>query len=227
MSPQFSSDPAYYNEMYLHNDRTFDDPARSPYMPVFRGVVEEARRHNVRALLEVGCGSGTLARMLIEELNIEYAGFDIAVEGIKKARARNPNRGSFFVGDATDPASYKFNYDVLVCVEVLEHIPDDLNVIQKWRSGVSCICSVPNFDHETHVRKFNSEREVRSRYGDLIQIDRLDRIRKRVWSGGLTYTQYLRRIRWNLNNPSYVAGLLGINGFANYGGWFLFSGRRR
>jgi len=43
MSSQLGSDPAVYNEMYLHDDRTYDDPSRSPYLPIFRAVVDEAR----------------------------------------------------------------------------------------------------------------------------------------------------------------------------------------
>jgi SAM-dependent methyltransferase len=225
MTPQ-NSDPTVYNEMYRHDDRTFDDPARSPYLPMFRAVVGEGHRQGIQNVLEVGCGSGTLARMLIDTLGLQYSGFDIAEEGISKARNLNPPPAKLFVGDATNPSAYQSDYDSVVCVEVLEHIPDDREVIKQWRTGTYCICSVPNFDYPTHVRKFCSEAEVLGRYGDLIHIDRVVRIRKRIWSGGLTLSQYFRRIRWNLDNPRYVAGLLGINSFTNYGGWFLFSGRR-
>ena len=225
--PRPESDPSVYNDMYLHDDRTYDDPGRSPYMPMFRAVVQEARRRKLRAILEVGCGSGTLAQMLITDAKVEYAGFDIADEGVKKARLKNPDRGTFFVGNATDPDTYRIDYDGIVCVEVLEHILEDRGVIECWRPGTECICSVPNFDYETHVRKFATETEVRERYGDLIAIERISRIPKHVWSGGLTLPQYLRRLRWNCHNPRSVAGLLGINRFENYAGWFLFSGRRR
>ena len=54
-------------------------------------------------------------------------------------------------------------YDAIVCLEVLEHIEHDLDVIANWKSGPECICSVPNFDYPTHVRWFRHEADIVSR----------------------------------------------------------------
>jgi SAM-dependent methyltransferase len=218
-------DPSVYDEMYLHDDRTYDDPVRSPYYPVFEAVVAEARRLKSSKVLEVGCGSGTLGKMLIDA-GMGYRGFDLAKEGVRKAALRAVGAAELFVADATDPTTYLRDYDAIVCLEVLEHIDADLDVVGNWKPGCRVICSVPNFDYATHVRKFAREREVIERYGELIRIDRIIRIRKKIWSHDLTVRDYLRRLRWSREEPRRFAGLLGIRQFDWHGGWFLFSGER-
>lgn len=218
-------DPSVYDEMYLNDDRTYEDPVNSPYYTVFQAVVAEANRLQSSNVLEVGCGSGTLGRMLIDA-GMTYRGFDLAKEGVRKAAARATGATEIFVGDATDPAAYARDYDTIVCIEVLEHVEADLEAVSHWKPGCRVICSVPNFDYATHVRKFVDEGEVLERYGKLIRIDRITRIRKKIWSHGLTVGDYLRRLRWSRNEPTRFAGLLGIRQFDWHGGWFLFSGER-
>lgn len=221
-----NSDPSVYDSMYLNDDRTYDDPLDSPYYPVFESVVACARQLGSRSILEVGCGSGTLGRMLIDA-GITYRGFDIAREGVRKAALRATGAAELFVADATSAQAYARDYDTIVCIEVLEHIEADLEAIRQWKPGSRVICSVPNFDYATHVRKFMSEAEVAARYAGLLEIDRISRIRKKIWCQGLTVRAYLRRLRWARNEPARFAGLLGVRQFDWYGGWFLFSGRRR
>lgn len=218
-------DPSIYNQMYLSDDQTFDDPINSPYYPVFKAVIEEAQQLNSASILEVGCGSGTLGRMILDA-GIEYRGFDFACEGIRKAKRRASGAAELFVGDATDSSVYARPYDTVVCIEVLEHILEDLQVIANWKVGSRVICSVPNFDYLTHVRHFANEGEVLQRYSHLLRIDRITRIPKRIWSNNLTVRNYLRRLRWSRNDPRRFAGLLGIRRFHWHGGWFLFTGER-
>jgi hypothetical protein len=70
------------------------------------------------------------------------------------------------VGDArTDDIYRAFEYDVLLCTEVLEHIEDDLAVVSRFIAGKRCICSVPSFAFPSHVRFFANADEVAARYG--------------------------------------------------------------
>ena len=219
--PQFG--PQYYDRFYL-KDRNSTRPLTSPYRPLYRKVCELLRQQGMRAVLEVGCGSGVLAEMLIAD-GVDYQGFDFSPVGVEKARSRNPG-ARLFVGDATEPASYRASYDGIVCCEVLEHIDGDLTAIGHWKSGTRCVCSVPNFDYEGHVRFFRSEEEVAQRYGGLIDIGHVERITGSA-SANLTWAEYFRRIRWARNEPRLLLGILGINRFEWYGGWFMFVGRRR
>jgi SAM-dependent methyltransferase len=198
---------------------------RSRYYPLFRAVLAELRRRDARSLLEVGCGVGTFASMLFEKSEIAYAGFDFSPVAVGRAVKRTGRTGAFYVGDATNPGSYARNYQTIVCTEVLEHIEADCRAVELWRSGTECICSVPNFDSSTHVRYFRSEGEVQRRYGDLIDIQSIRRIKLPALTD-LSWQSYLQAIRWNRYRPKRLMDILGFSSFDD-GGWFLFAGRRR
>ena len=224
------ADAAYYDQ--LHGaPGTYDLPVRrSPYYPLFRRIVDRIAAGGFGRVLEVGCGSGALAELILTETRADYRGFDFSATAVRKAAARTgPERGGravFAVGDATDPASYGWDYDVIVCTEVLEHISADKTAISLWRPGVPCLCSVPNFDYDGHVRFFRTAAEVHARYDDVIAIDAVTRIAKPV-RAGLTLGDYLRKLRWSRDDPRRLMGLLGINTFDAIGGWFLFDGTVR
>jgi 2-polyprenyl-3-methyl-5-hydroxy-6-metoxy-1,4-benzoquinol methylase len=216
--------PPQYDQMYLTGDTTYERPLTSPYYPLYRKVLRLCEREETRSVLEVGCGSGVLAEMLIAA-GITYAGFDFSAVAIEKARQRNRG-GRFFVADATDPHSYDVPYQGIVCCEVLEHVEADLGTIGRWRPGAVCVCSVPNFNYPTHVRLFRSESEVRRRYAGLLDIKSIDRVAKSA-SANLSWRDYSRRLRWARNDPTRLLGMLGINRFSWYGGWFVFVAQRR
>lgn len=200
---------------------------KSVYYALFRAVVRVLRETKANHVLEVGCGSGVLAQMILDQLpDVTYRGFDFSRTGVQRARERTGRTDLFFVGDARSPASYDQPYDAIVCTEVLEHIEDDLAAMRHWRPGVTCVCSVPNFPYSGHVRFFRHEEEVRARYGQLLEITTIRRIAKPVLAE-TTWRDYLRRLRWSRNDPRKLAGLLGINRFENLAGWFMFAGSRR
>jgi 2-polyprenyl-3-methyl-5-hydroxy-6-metoxy-1,4-benzoquinol methylase len=199
---------------------------KSFYYPLFCKIVAEVRRRKLTAILEVGCGTGGLAQMLMAQGRASYRGFDFSAIAVQNSIRRTRRSEAFFVGDALDPRSYQSDYDGIVCTEVLEHIPRDLDVIRLWQRGANCICSVPNFDYPTHVRHFRSEEEVFARYHELIDIESIARVPKPVLLGN-TPLEYLRRLRWSRNQPKKMLGLLGINTFDWYAGWFVITGRRR
>ena len=214
-----------YEEMYAHDDRTYEHPQSSPYYPLFVAAVKAVLASGGRSVLEVGCGSGTLAQMVIKQ-GLEYRGFDYAHTGVEKARRRNPG-ANFAWGDATTAAPYAQPYDTILCCEVLEHVDRDLDVIRQWQPGSKVVCSVPNYDYESHVRFFRTEEEVRRRYEDLISFSSIKRLAKSQ-SAGLTAREYLRRVRWARQDGwRRVLGVLGINAFDWSGGWFIFTGTRR
>ena len=109
---------------------------------------------------------------------------------------------------------------------MLEHIEHDLEAIGNWKSGTYCICSVPNFDSETHVRFFESADQVRARYGALIDIGEIARIKKPVLAD-ISMSNTLRALRWNRYRPRQLIAILGLGTFESIGGWFLFSGIKR
>lgn len=195
----------------------------SSYYPLFKRVLREVLRRNVTSVLEVGCGTGGFAHFLMTKTTVEYHGFDFSRVAVEKAVARTNRQDAFFEADATARSTYDGrHYDCIACTEVLEHIEQDLEVISNWKTGVFCVCSVPNFDSETHARFFHSAEEVRTRYGQLIDIESIVRIKKPVLSH-ISIFNVLRALRWNRYRPRKFLTILGMGSFDSLGGWFVFS----
>jgi SAM-dependent methyltransferase len=198
---------------------------RTRYDRLFRKIVTNLRDHGTRSVLEVGCGSGFMAKMILQEYQGAYRGFDFSAEAVQNAGLRTGRPELFFVGDALDGRSYAGDYDTIVCTEVLEHIDGDLEVISLWRDGTWCVCSVPNFDYAGHVRHFSSPDEVLARYRRSIDIEAVVKIPRPIVPDRRIGT-YLRNLRWSRDNPSEFLGFLGIQTFSRLGGWFLFFGTK-
>ena len=139
--------------------------SQSHYYFLWAVVADRIRRDGLSRILEIGCGPGQLASMLFDQGITAYAGMDFSAAAIAMARSNAP-RGQFEVGDArTTDIHQRYEHDVVVCTEVLEHVQDDLQIIDRFLPGKRCLCSVPNFPHESHVRCFENAFAVRARYG--------------------------------------------------------------
>ena len=207
----------------------FDLPyRRSPYFPLFRAVLRLLPKQASTRVLEVGCGTGTFAHYLFDARpGTSYIGFDFSPVAVERARRRIGRSEPFFVGDATQADVYRsLQYDTIVCTEVLEHLESDQDVIGQWAPGTRCICSVPNYDADTHVRFFKDEAEVRARYEGLIEIGGITRLNK-PFLNDRNWRHWLQALRWNRYRVDRLRWLFGFSDFDRNGGWFVFHGTRR
>lgn len=222
--------PSTYDTMFNEGGfaGVFDLPyKRSPYYPLFLAVRDALRKQNPQRVLEVGCGTGSMAQMIFDSTPLQYRGFDFSSVAVEKAKKRTKNADAFFVGDATSAATYAgLHYDAVICTEVLEHIEDDLLAISHWAPGTLCVCSVPNYDADTHVRHFRNAEEVARRYENLLDIQTIE-MRCKPFLDDLSLAHWLQALKWNRYRPDRLLWLLGISNFDRNGGWFIFSGRRR
>lgn len=79
---------------------------------------------------DLGCGTGTLARLLTDE-GYSVDGLDFSPEMIRRARAKVPE-AQFVVGDAADPPLEPSGYDVVVSRHVLWAMPDPPQAFARW-----------------------------------------------------------------------------------------------
>jgi SAM-dependent methyltransferase len=137
----------------------------SPYYFLWTVIADRIRRDGLQRVLEIGCGTGQLAALLLDQGVVDYVGLDFSAKAIEIAERAAP-RGRFLVDDARHSRAYgEVPCDVLICTEVLEHIEDDLGVVTKFPPGTRCIFSVPSYESAGHVRHFATSDAVSDRYG--------------------------------------------------------------
>lgn len=160
------ADATWYDKAYQALPKYADPYWRSHYYPVWTPIVDRVRRDHLRRVVDIGCGPGQFAQMLFDMGDItQYDGLDFSEHAVRMAREACP-KGRFVVGDATQTRlCFDTPHDVVICMEVLEHVPDDVGVIGHFQPGVRAICTVPNFDYDSHVRFFQSTQQVVDRYG--------------------------------------------------------------
>jgi 2-polyprenyl-3-methyl-5-hydroxy-6-metoxy-1,4-benzoquinol methylase len=163
-------DKNWYNEAYAKSTEYRKEPEDSIYIGVWNKALELINRERV---VDLGCGSGQFAKLLIKKNKRFVYAVDYSNEAISIAKGLNPEYSDKFVvknllKDYKLPA-----HDLIICFEVLEHITEDLSVVRKIQSGKRFIFSVPNYDYKSHVRKFETEEDILSRYGNLLDIHKI------------------------------------------------------
>ncbi len=85
-------------------------------------------------ITEVGCGVGEILLQLAELVKEadSFTGYDIAPFAIEAARKKETDRVHFYLGDFGE--AMKTPTDLLLVIDVIEHIPDYYSFLQKLRS---------------------------------------------------------------------------------------------
>ena len=167
------ADAAWYDAAYSAIDAYHEPYWQSHYYFLWCVIADRVRRDKLRRVLDIGCGPGQFAQALFEMAEItDYTGLDFSPKAVEYAR-KMCTRGVFTVGDATTTdIARKTPHDVVICTEVLEHVPNDADVIRQFATGARCLCTVPSFDYPSHVRHFDTADQVRERYAPFF--DRFD-----------------------------------------------------
>jgi ubiquinone/menaquinone biosynthesis C-methylase UbiE len=81
------------------------------------------------SILDVGCGAGHYLRSLMNRVdpNINYTGFDATPYYIELAKKAFPNH-SFKIGDIFDISYENNSFDIVICNNVLLHLPPDPSI---------------------------------------------------------------------------------------------------
>ena len=164
-------DSDYYDGNYGRDKKYHAHYKDSKYLTIFnvaKGMLSEIKNPQI---LDLGCGSGQFAHMLWDSGYLCYSGVDFSKEALGIAQGLSPQ-----VFEWADIREYQPNWDnfnVVVILEVLEHLNEDRELIVKIPAGKHIIFSVPSFDDEAHVRTFRNKPQVHERYDDLIDISEI------------------------------------------------------
>ncbi len=169
--------PEYYDKAF-QLDKYNCHYSDTIYYEMWEKVISYLYRSD--AILEIGCGTGQFAEMLIDHSFFSYCGLDFSKVAIQKAIERN---GEYFsLHDVRKP--FDGIYDTIICLETLEHIDNDIIVLKNLKSGTKFIGSVPIGNDPAHVRVFQTPESIIERYGTLLDIEEIilfDDIKKHLF----------------------------------------------
>ena len=138
-----SYDPVWYEQLARLEDGNFWFRARN------RLIKWLAHRHfpDRGALLEIGCGTGYVLKMLREELQgWSITGSEARTDGFRFAQQRTDPSVQFQQIDAT-ALPYRAEFDVIGAFDVIEHIDDDIAALREIHAALKpdglLIASVP------------------------------------------------------------------------------------
>jgi SAM-dependent methyltransferase len=155
---------AYYDSAFSRMPEYHVPFYKSWYYPTWLLIIDRLRRYGCRKILDVGCGPGQFSELVADSNFESYTGLDFSTVAIEMAQKRTPQL-TFKVADVARPETYRnLDFNAIVCMEVLEHIEDDLGVLSCFPAGTRCLITVPNFPWQSHVRHFESEESVSRRY---------------------------------------------------------------
>ena len=109
-------------------------PARYYRLHLIRKLVGRLELDEIDRFLDLGCGSGS-ATEILASLGLKGVGIDISESAIAAARRRVPvDRVDFVVGPHH---VIRGRFDLVLAVEVLEHIEDDVTALRWLRDHVT------------------------------------------------------------------------------------------
>ncbi|MFC0271916.1 glycosyltransferase [Metabacillus herbersteinensis] len=123
-------DKSVYNENYYktslggvpYNRDSFNGQWIKFFSNIGKRMLKE---YDLKRVLDVGCAKGFLVECL-RDMNVEAYGFDISEYAI--SNVREDIEPFCNVGSIDDPEQYRGFYDFITCIEVLEHVPEDMAI---------------------------------------------------------------------------------------------------
>lgn len=164
----------FYDSMYRGSEEYSKHYADSIYYAIWCVLLDRLQPRDDMSVLEIGCGPGQLASYLFDRGLRDYVGLDFSEECIQMAKTACPSF-EFVCDDAlVSDLLTRCHYNVVIATEVLEHVEDDIKILNRIRGRTHVYASVPSFPYESHVRYFKSAEEVRNRYERHFESFRVD-----------------------------------------------------
>jgi len=181
--------PEFYDEIFKNGGKGGvyhrKPEGRTSEIDMWLAVISEIGTQ--ASIVEFGCGTGQFAQLAIES-GLKYkCGIDFSPEAIKLCKKRLPEEEDKFAVRNLYfdfPYDYISDKDVVVMLEVLEHLSNDFFILENLQSGTKVIFSVPDFGGQSHVRKFSTEKEIEERYNHFIDIKNIRRFGRRFLAVG-------------------------------------------
>jgi SAM-dependent methyltransferase len=158
-----TSEKAFYDDIWL----AWRDMQRYAPAPRYlrRMVLKEMKRCSFDSVLDVGCGEGTLLGMIAERYpSVQLAGCEFSETAVQSSREQLPQAKIFSLDLLNDDVS-GIEHDLLLSVQVLEHLSDDVGALERMRKMCkrNIIVSVPGGQLDARGRRYGHYRHYTKR----------------------------------------------------------------
>lgn len=154
-----------YDKIYRKSNKYKADYHYSPYYEMWDQAFRLIPKGD--AIIDLGCGPGQFAAMCQDRGVVKYEGVDFSKVAIDMAEQLCPH----YIFYNVDISKIEFTHTrnaTIVMLEFLEHIEEDLVLLEKIPRGTRVVASVPNYMCSTHVRCFPTIMNVIHRYGEML-----------------------------------------------------------
>ncbi|TIP03010.1 MAG: class I SAM-dependent methyltransferase [Mesorhizobium sp.] len=188
------------NEIHtIWQNSPVEDAHRQELVDIVLGYVSTA----AASILEVGCGTGLIYQKLMGHLpaDASYMGVDSSSKMLDIARRGFPE-GQFLFGDGYELDFNDGEFDVVLCFEVLGHIPEIEQFIAELLRVArrTCIFTTWPSDSQEIVENYETIGDVRflhRRYSDSL-------IRKIVRSRGGEHVRDIKSVTLRSGGQAYI-----------------------
>jgi 2-polyprenyl-3-methyl-5-hydroxy-6-metoxy-1,4-benzoquinol methylase len=136
----------FFTEIDEHSFGSDGDPRRRNRAIVLRRAVSESTPAGGGRLLDVGCGTGDNLRYVMDP-RLELHGIEYAESTSRMARRLLGDKATIQRASATAIPYPDQHFDLIMCIEVLEHIEDDSAAMKEiarvLRPGGKMVLSLP------------------------------------------------------------------------------------
>ena len=161
-----------YDDIYDRKESYKCHYSKSPYYKIWMKVAEYIK--DTDTVVDIGCGTGQMMELLQEKGINKYIGYDFSQSGINlaKQKIKDPSKFSVYWQDLYELNSFP-DADDYITIEVLEHLVEDIKVLNLIPKDKKVIITVPNYLGGSHVRKFDTEEDVKNRYAQVINCEEI------------------------------------------------------
>ena len=158
--------PSGFDSIYNAKERYQGHYTKCSYLRIYKKVAEYIKPTDY--VLELGCGTGQMMELLLDNKIKKYTGYDFSPVGIQMTQNRIKDYDATAICQDLYEIEKFPDADIYISIEVMEHLKDELSVLKSIPKGKKVIITVPNYLGSGHVRKFDKPIEVLARYSNII-----------------------------------------------------------
>ena len=168
----------WYDQSFENHEHWKMHYTESPFYFLWAVIADRIFLNHVESVLDIGCGPGQFAQLLVDKKIMNYTGIDFSKKRIDWAKRVCPGYTFVFADVFSSNIIDKVQYEAVTCLEFLEHVENDVGLIARIPTGKKFFGSVPNFLFDSHVRYFKDMDEVADRYESQFSEFRVDEFLK-------------------------------------------------